>query len=154
MGDLTKNFSLDEFTASDTADKLGIDNIPDPYHLVNIKRHAEVMQLIRNLIGRSISITSGYRNPAVNKAVGGVPHGDHPMGDASDSRAAGLSAYAYARIIESHMRPGGVLAGKIDQLILETSRNIVHVSTAPRLRAQVLTQRGGAGTPFELGLKP
>lgn len=152
MGDLTKNFSLDEFTQSDYADEHKLSNEPTPEALVRLKKHAEVMQIIRDIVARAIVVTSAYRNRQVNRAVGGVDNSDHMNGDASDSRAAGFTAYQYAKLIESHMRPGGLLHGKIDQLILETSRKIVHVSTAPRLRGQLLTQRRGAGTPFEVGI--
>lgn len=152
MGDITRNFSLDEFLVSETADRLGDKNQPTPDHEANLIDHIEVMQIIRDLIDRSVVITSGYRNKRVNKAVGGVPNSDHATGNASDSRAAGLSAYAYASIIADHMREGRRLHGLIDQLILETSRKVVHVSTAPRRRGEIMTQRKGPGTPFEAGI--
>lgn len=155
MGDLTRNFSLDEFLVSSKADALGISNQPTRDHLWRIRTHtAPGMQIIRDVVGRAIIITSAYRNPAVNRLVGGTPTSAHPMGYAVDSRAAGLSALAYARIIEKAMQPGGPLHGKVDQLILETSRRIVHVSFDPRARGQVMTQKRGAGTPFQQGLVP
>lgn len=155
MGDLTLNFSLDEFLVSSTAEKHGIANTPTPEHLKRLRSvTAPGMQIIRTLVGRSITITSAYRNPRINALVGGTATSAHPMAYAVDSRAAGLSALAYARLIEAAMKPGGPLHGRIDQLILETSRRIVHVSFDPRARGQVKTQRGGPGTPFEQGLKP
>lgn len=154
MGDLTKNFSLDEFTQSDTAEKLGIANMPTSAALIRLKHHATIMQEVRDIVGRAILLTNGYRNARVNKAVGGVPGSDHMHGDASDGRAAGLTAFGYASIIAREMKKGGRLFGKIDQLILESSRNVVHLSTAPRLRGQVMTQKGGAGTPLVPGLQP
>lgn len=154
MGDLTKNFSLAEFLVSSTADARGIANTPTPEHMARIRDVvAPGLQLIRDEIGASITITSAYRNPTVNKLVGGTPTSDHPQAWAADIRAAGLSAYALAKRIEAMMAKGGKLHGKVDQLILETSRRIVHVSFAPRRRAQLLTQRAGAGTPFEAGIK-
>lgn len=153
MGDLTANFSLDEFLVSETAVRNGIANTPTDEHLRRIKEvTAPGMQLIRDLVRRSIVMTSCYRNPKVNKLVGGVPNSDHAQGWATDSRAAGITAYTYACIIRDAMKPGGPLHGKIDQLILETSRSIVHVSFSPRLRAQVMTQKKGAGTPFQEGI--
>lgn len=153
MGDLTKNFSLDEFLVSSTATARGIANTPTPEHERRIREVvAPGMQLIRDIIGRAIVMTSAYRNQRVNKLVGGVPKSDHTEAWATDSRAAGLSAYSYAKAIEAEMRPGGRLHGRIDQLILETSRSIVHVSFAPRLRGQILTQKRGAGTPFQPGI--
>lgn len=154
MGDLTKNFSLKEFLVSETADARGISNQPTDEHLRRIKEvTAPSLQAIRDLLGCSINITSAYRSPAVNKAVRGVPNSDHPQAWAVDCTAAGLSALGFARAIEAEMKAGGKLHGMIDQLIYEASRSIVHISFAPRRRAQVLTQRLGAGTPFDIGIR-
>lgn len=155
MGDLTANFSLDEFLISSKAVELGIANLPTPAHLMNIKTvTAPGMQMVRDLVARALVITSGYRNPAINRAVGGVENSDHAEGFAVDCRAAGLSALGLALLIAALMKPGQALHGKVDQLILETSRGIVHISFAPRRRGQILTQRGGPGTPFEQGIRP
>ena len=153
MGDLTANFSLDEFLVSETADRHGIKNTPTAAALARIKAvTAPGMQIIRDLVGRAIVMTNAYRNPQVNALVGGVPTSAHPKGYATDSRAAGLSAFGYASLIRDAMRPSGPLHGKIDQLILESSRNIVHVSFDPKARGQVLTQKAGPGTPSLNGL--
>lgn len=153
MGDLTANFSLDEFLVSERASRMGIANTPDAEHLKRIRTVvAPGMQIIRDAVARSIVITSGYRNPTVNRLVGGVPNSDHAQAWAVDSRAAGISAYTYACLIAALMKPGGKLFNRVDQLILESSRNIVHVSFAPQLRGQILTQRKGPGTPVEKGL--
>lgn len=152
MGDLTKNFSLDEFLVSEKAAALGIRNAPTAEHLKRLTTvTAPGMQIIRDALGRSIVITSAYRNPTVNRAVGGTPTSAHPQGWAVDSRAAGLSLLEYARFIERLMKPGGVLHGKVDQLIYEIGRT-VHVSFDPRARGQVRTQRGGPGSPMQTGI--
>lgn len=153
MVQLTKNFSLAEFLVSSTADARGIANTPTEEHERRIREVlAPGLQLIRDALGVAILITSAYRNPEVNRLVGGTPTSDHPQAWAADIRAAGFSAFALAKRIEEMMKPGGVLHGKVDQLILETSRRIVHVSFAPRRRGHKLTQRGGPGTPFEAGI--
>jgi zinc D-Ala-D-Ala carboxypeptidase len=150
---LTKNFWLSEFLVSSTADAKGIANTPTPEHEQRIRKVlAPGLQIIRDELGVAVTITSAYRNPQVNKLVGGVPNSDHPQAWAADIRAAGLSAFALAKRIAAMMKPGQPLHGKVDQLILETSRRIVHVSFAPRLRGQLLTQRGAAGTAFEQGI--
>lgn len=150
---LTDHFYLDEFLVSSSADAAGIKNTPTPAHLNRLTTvTAPGMELIRVNLNRAIVITSAYRNDRVNRLVGGVPNSDHTNAYAVDSRAGGLSAYAYAKEIEKMMRPGGPLHGKIDQLILETSRSIVHVSFAPRLRGELLTQKRGPGTPFLQGI--
>lgn len=153
MGDLTKNFSMDEFTVSSTADARGISNTPTAEHARRIREvTAPGMQLVRDILRRAITITSAYRNPEVNRIVGGTSTSDHPQAWATDFRAAGLSAFATAEILAREMKKGGRLYGKVDQLILETSRSIVHISFNPRCRAQIMTQRKGAGTPFEVGI--
>ena len=95
--------------------------------------------------GRSIVVTSAYRNPKINQIAGGTPTSAHPKGFAADIRVAGLTSIAVARkLAASSLR--------FDQLILETSRNIVHLSFDPRLRGQVKTQAKGPGTPIVDGL--
>lgn len=153
MGDLTRNFSLDEFLVSETAARHGIANRPDPAALHRIRTvTAPGMQIVRDWVGRAIVLTNAYRNSEVNRLVGGVPASAHTLGYAIDSRAAGLSAFDYAAHVQAAMRRGGPLQDKIDQLILESGRGIVHISFDPRARGQVLTQKGGPGTPCQAGL--
>jgi hypothetical protein len=155
MTRITKNFTLEEFLVSDVAQNRGIPNTPTKEHERNIREVlAPVLQIIRTELGVPVIITSAYRNPEVNRIVGGVPNSDHARGLAADIRTRDRSAFELARFIENLMREGGPLHGKIDQLILETSRGIVHVGVGRRLRGQRLTQRGPAGSPFELGIRP
>lgn len=150
---LTKNFQMDEFTVSSTANARGISNKPTPEHETRIKEVlAPGMQLVRDIFGRAVVITSAYRNPFVNKLVGGVPNSDHAEAYAADFRVAGLSSFQVASRLADEMKTGGRLHGKVDQLILETSRSIVHISFAPRKRGQLLTQKRGPGTPFLSGI--
>lgn len=148
---LTENFHLREFTRSDTARELGIDNRPaTAEHRSNLKRHAQVLESIRRWAGgRRVTIHSGYRSPALNAAVKGVANSDHCQGDASDITIEGLTARASAQMIAKMVAEGRI---KVDQVILETSRGVVHVSTAPRLRGQILTQAGGPGSPVAKGI--
>jgi len=82
---LTDHFTLAEFTASDTARLLKNANAPSAIHLKNLKATAIGMEEVRKLLGdRPIRVTSAYRNPVVNKAVGGVANSDHALGLAVD----------------------------------------------------------------------
>lgn len=146
---LTANFFLDEFLVSDKARELGIANTPTPEHERRLREvTAPGFQMIRDALGRVITLHSGYRNPAVNAAVGGTATSDHPQAWCGDITAHGMTARALAAWIAA--QPD--IMARVDQLILEPSRGVVHVSFNPRARRQVLTQPGGPGTPLKKGI--
>jgi len=142
---LTKNFSLEELCVSSTADERGISNAPTEAHLANMTKYlAPGLEIVRSICGgRAIVVTSAYRNPEVNRIVGGTPTSAHPMGLAADIRVAGLSALETARAIAGAMKRREV---RIDQMILESGRSVVHVSFDPRARMMMGHQPGPAGT--------
>ena len=81
---LSKNFSLKEFTKSMTATRLGIDNTPEDEHLKNAKLLFErIVQPVRERFGIT-RISSGYRGPELNKAIGGSTKSQHCKGQAVD----------------------------------------------------------------------
>jgi zinc D-Ala-D-Ala carboxypeptidase len=143
---LSEHFSLLEFTVSTTAISMGVENAPTPEHLANLQNLAKCMEDVRALFNRRIEITSGYRNPQVNAAVGGVPNSAHALGHAADFHVDGLSDLAAAKIIRDS-------ALKFDQLIFEKNR-CVHISVHPDMRRQVLRQPGGPGSGVFNGLEP
>lgn len=72
---LTEHFQLIEFTRSSTAMARHIDNTPTEAVAANLKRICkEILAPLRAFAGQPIIIGSGYRCPALNKAVGGVPN--------------------------------------------------------------------------------
>ena len=82
---LSLHFTLAEFLRSDKADELGDPNTPDERHLRALHATALGMEQVRRILGSNpITITSGYRNPRVNAAVGGVPTSAHALGYAAD----------------------------------------------------------------------
>ena len=82
---LSENFSLEELTASETAARKGIDNTPSKEVIDNLKRLAAALQEVRALLNhRAILISSGYRSPELNQAVGGSATSDHCKGLAAD----------------------------------------------------------------------
>jgi len=143
---LSAHFSLEEFIISSKALSMGVRNDPMPAHLENLKHLAERMEAVRALFNRPIEITSAYRNPQVNAAVGGVPTSAHALGYAADFHVDGLNDLDVAKGV----RDSGL---KFDQLIYEKSR-CVHVSFDPRLRRQVMRQPGGPGSAVYKGLEP
>ena len=74
-----------EMLRSSTAEKLNIKNVPnDPIVIENLEHTIEQLDELRRLYGHPIIITSGYRCPALNKAVGGKPNSQHVKGQAAD----------------------------------------------------------------------
>ena len=85
---LTAHFTLEEFTRSDKARSLSIDNTPAPVIVANLRRLARFNELVRlELAGASIIISSGYRCQALNRAVGGAGNSAHLEGLACDFTA-------------------------------------------------------------------
>lgn len=80
-----KYFTLSELCKSETADKLGINNIPFQREtLDNLDYIMGKLDEIREGYGKPIIINSGYRSPELNKAVGGVVQSYHQKGLAVD----------------------------------------------------------------------
>ena len=108
---LSENFSLQEFTKSQTATRQGLDNIPNDEHLASATALFEnVVQKVRDNFGVTV-INSGYRGPALNTAVGGSSNSQHCKGEAVDIECPGTGNYDVAKWIESNL--------DFDQLILE-----------------------------------
>ena len=86
MSKISKNFTWEEFVASDTAKKHGIINqITDWDARDNIIALVEnVLQPLRDAYGKPITINSGYRCAELNKKVGGVATSQHTKGEAAD----------------------------------------------------------------------
>ena len=124
---VTMHFTIEELYASDTAKKKGIDNKPAVQQLINlVYLTAYVLEPLRVSMGEPIPISSGYRCPRLNEAVGGVRNSQHMTGQAADlsiggDRAKGRKWFEY---IKNHL--------PFDQLIWEknprTGTEWVHVS--------------------------
>lgn len=82
---LTKNFTLEELTASATAKAKGIKNQPGWQEAMNLAALANnVLQPLRDAMQEPIKLSNAYRCPALNKAVGGVSNSQHMTGEAAD----------------------------------------------------------------------
>ena len=82
---LSEHFTLNEFTKSITAERLGIKNEPDYEKVQAMKQLCrEVLEPLRQHYGKPIRITSGYRCEELNRAVGGVGRSQHMLGEAAD----------------------------------------------------------------------
>ena len=109
---LSENFSLLELTKSQTAERKGIDNTPSPEHQENLKLLCtSILQPIRDHFSRVVSVSSGYRSPALCEAIGSKSTSQHARGEAADFEIFGLSNKTLADYIDSELH--------YDQLILE-----------------------------------
>ncbi len=117
-----KYFSIKELTKSDTAARLGIDNTPSAAVVENLTALVDnVLDPLRELYGKPIHVSSGYRCPRLNKAVGGVASSQHLTGQAADlcqgSREENRRLFIY---LEEYCT--------FDQLLWENGGAWVHVS--------------------------
>lgn len=81
-------FTVEELTRSVTAEALKIDNTPTPDAEANLKALiSNVLDPLRKAYGHPITVTSGYRSPRLNAAVGGVKTSQHQKGHAADITA-------------------------------------------------------------------
>ena len=120
-----KYFKLSEFINSATAKRLNIDNTPTFEIVDNLNRLADYLDSIRGKLGKPILVSSGYRCPVLNKAVGGVANSQHQKGLAADLVCADMES------LEKVLRE----AGGFDQLIKEHRKGSTsfwfHVSVCP-----------------------
>jgi hypothetical protein len=149
---LTEHFTWVEATASATAKARGIDNTPDAAAREAIQHAAALMEAVRSLFGRAVQVTSWYRSPEVNRAVGGSATSDHMIGYAVDFRIPGIAAITVAQaIIASPLL--------FDQLIWYPpghpngqTGDRLHISAAPGNRREVLTRNRGNSPMYAQGL--
>ena len=132
---LTPNFSFEELYFSNEAIRNGFDNRPSPDAkkcLGDLARN--LLQPVRELLGRPLVVTSGYRSAELNRFIGGAPDSQHMYGMAADIICPGMkSEKLFQKIIEMQL--------PFDQLILEKGRNgsWVHVSyDSTRQRKELL----------------
>ena len=133
---MTPNFILAELTRTDHR---SLDNIPDPAALVNLKRLAEFLELVKSRLGgRPIMVNSAYRSKAINDACGSRDTSQHRLGCAADIRVPGMTPNEVVRAV---MASG--LA--YDQIIREFDA-WTHISIpnsgAPRKMALIIDKAG------------
>ena len=119
-----KYFSVDEMVRSATAKKLGIDNSPTEEIANNLVLFIETtLDPIREDWGGPISVSSGYRCPELNKAVGGAKNSGHQYGFCADLQVKGgmkrvreLADFIFMWMKDHQM--------KFDELLFERSGNV------------------------------
>lgn len=138
---LSKNFTLEELTLSQEAVRKGLDNTPDHDTMENLRVLASGLETVRGALGNvPILVSSGYRSPKVNAAVGGSRGSQHLSGLAADFTA---PKFGTPKEICLEIVASGI---DFDQLIHEGSW--VHISFGPGMRRSILTAsfKGGKAT--------
>ena len=129
---LSPHFTLAEMTVSQTAARKGLDNTPSEAVIAKLRKTAQGLEGVRVVLGGApIIISSGYRSPAVNSAVGGARKSQHLTGEAVD-----FTAPRFGSVVEvfNAIKSSGI---KYDQLIQEFG-SWVHLSFSDTPRGQAL----------------
>lgn len=146
---LTKNFSLAELIEAGSARRLGLDEQFNPpaeivCHLNELAHH--VLQPLRDHFGQSITVTSGYRSPKVNKAVGGAANSDHLYGYAADIQLWKDGVNCNQQIFDAVLKLKLPFRQMIDEFGSETEPAWIHISyNAKDLKRQCLRARKVGG---------
>jgi hypothetical protein len=138
---LTPHFTLEELTASETAERNGWDNSPNDQELANLTRLADFLEQVKVVLnGKPIMISSGLRTKKVNDAVGSRDTSQHRIGCAADFRVPGMTPDQVVKAIVA----SGI---GYDQVIREFDR-WTHISvpnsvdTSPRRQALIIDKAG------------
>ena len=109
---LTENFSINELTKSQTAERKGINTTPSPEHQGNLQSLCmHVLQPIRDHFSQVVTVSSGYRSPELCVAINSKITSQHAKGQAADFEIFGVSNKELADYIHENL--------DYDQLILE-----------------------------------
>ena len=133
-----QHFTIQELSASATAERLTIDNTPSraAQRMLTILVE-QLLDPIRRRYGAPIIVTSGYRCPALNTAVGGVANSHHIVGCAADITTGSIenNTMLFALIIDMQTTH----AIRFTQLIAEKDYRWLHISYVPgMLRNQII----------------
>ena len=114
---LSQHFTLGEFIRSKYPE---VYNIPSHEAIANMKRLCIWLEVLRERVGHSIIINSGYRSPQLNRKVGGAANSNHLTGCAADIRTSGYEqAIVYAAILINYAKES---QQEFDELLIEKNR--------------------------------
>lgn len=138
---LSPNFTLEELTRSEAADRNGWDNTPNENEIENLKRLAALLQQVKAAVGgKPVMINSGFRSKLVNDSVGSKDTSQHRLGCAADIRVPGMKP---KEVVEACI----AASVPFDQIILEFD-SWTHISvpnapeTPPRGQRLIIDRQG------------
>ena len=114
---MPKYFTLEELLRSSVAERKGISNIPSWEVIGNLERLAAFLDEMREAWGSGIRVTSGFRCPQLNSAVGGVQGSAHLTGNAVDLVPVNGKLGDFEAFLKKWLK-----GRKFDQCIYETSK--------------------------------
>lgn len=118
---LSKYFDLRELIFSKIAEENGIDNMPDDKTLETLKYTASQLDKVRELLGKPVNVSSGYRCLQVNRRLGSKDTSQHLKGEAVDFKC---ELFGNPKKVFNKIKESGI---QFDQLILEFN-SWVHIS--------------------------
>jgi hypothetical protein len=141
---ITPHFTLEELTASETAERNGWDNNPNGYERENLARLADLLEQVKVVLGgKPIMVNSAFRSKKVNDAVGSKDTSQHRIGCAADIRVPGMTPDQVVKAV--------IVSGiNFDQIIREFDR-WTHISvpntidTPARRQALIIDKSGTRG---------
>jgi zinc D-Ala-D-Ala carboxypeptidase len=137
---LSPNFSLDELTASQTAARRGFDNTPNATEVANLVRVAALLEEVRALVKKPITVNSGFRSKQVNDAVGSRDTSQHRIGCAADIRVPGMTP---REVVEACIKANIGYDQIIEEFGSWTHISVPNTpSTAPRRQALIIDRQG------------
>jgi uncharacterized protein YcbK (DUF882 family) len=138
---ITPHFTLEELTASETAERNGWDNNPNGYERENLARLADLLEQVKVVLGgKPIMINSAFRSKQVNDSVGSKDTSQHRIGCAADIRVPGMTPDEVVKAVIA----SGI---NFDQIIREFDR-WTHISvpntvdTPARKQALIIDKSG------------
>lgn len=111
---LSEHFTLEELTASSTAQQRGIVNVPDKQARLRLAYLCQsILEPIRRKYGFPIYVSSGYRSPELNRAVKGSATSQHMTGDAVDITCKATPKATLFFLINKMVESGEIEVGQL-----------------------------------------
>lgn len=134
---LSEHFTLEEMTLSQTATRKGLDNTPPPEESKNLKALCvKLLEPIRALAGNPVVVSSGYRSPAVNKAIGGAKNSQHVRGEAADITCPALGQKKLFDLIRKSGLPFDQVIDEFEQWVHVSYRRDARKNRGETMRAR------------------